>query len=166
MSEFVEIRTNVVMIQTILFLTFFLGLVIVLPILTKKRTQCTFLCPFGAFMSFFHKINPFEIRIDPAKCNHCQHCIRICPVLAITPETLQKGRTTISCIRCARCIDTCPTGAISYHIRGTKLFVKPELKRILFLYPALFAALFIGVPAIQQCLYRIALFLSTGSFIR
>ena len=165
-SEFVEIRTQVVVIQTIIFLAIFLMLVIVLPILTKKRTQCTFLCPFGAFMSFFHKINPFEIRIDSTKCNNCQNCIRVCPVLAITPETLQKGRTTISCTRCARCIDTCPKGAMSYHIRGTKLFVKSELKRILFLYPIFFMTVFIGVPAIQQCLYRIAIFLSTGSFIR
>ena len=165
-SEFVELRTHVVIIQTILFLAIFLGLVIVLPILTKKRTQCTFFCPFGAFMSFFHKINPFEIRIDPAKCNNCQNCIRVCSVLAITPETLEKGRTTISCTRCARCIDKCPKGAMSYHIRGTKLFVKSELKRILFLYPAFFVAAFIGVSAIQQCLYRIVIFLSTGSFIR
>jgi ferredoxin len=165
-SEFVEIRTQLIVVQTVIFLAIFLVLVIVLPILTKKRTQCTFFCPFGAFMSFFHKINPFEIRIDPTKCNKCQKCIRVCPVLAITPETLEKGKTTISCTRCARCIDQCPKGAMAYHIRGTKLFVNSELKRLLFLYPTFFMTAFIGVPAIQQFFYRIAILLSTGSFIR
>jgi len=165
-SEFVEIRTRLIVVQTVIFLIIFFALVIVLPILTRKRTQCTFFCPFGAFMSFFHKINPFEIRIDLTKCNTCQKCIRVCPVLAITPETLEKGKTTISCTRCARCIDQCPKGAMAYHIRGTKLFVNSELKRLLFLYPAFFMFAFVGVSAIQQCLYRIAIFLSTGSFIR
>lgn len=165
-SEFVEVSTFLIVIQTIIFLTLFIGLVVILPILTKKRTQCLLLCPFGAFMSFFHKINPFEVRINKELCTNCQHCIKICPVLAITPETLKDGKTNISCTRCAKCIDECPKGAITYHIHGTKLFVKPELKRMLFLYPAMFASIFISAGIIQQFIYRIIILISTGSLIK
>ena len=164
-SEFVEISTPLIIVQTVIFLALFFGLVVILPILTKKRTQCTFLCPYGAFLSFFRKLNPFEIRVDRSKCIDCLKCIKTCQLLAITEETLEKGKTNTSCSMCARCIDNCPKDAISYHIRGTKLFVKPELKRMLFLYTAAFFTLFIGAGVIQLFLYRIALFVSTGSFI-
>jgi ferredoxin len=164
-SELVEISTPLIVVQTIIFLVLFAALVVILPLFTKKRTQCTFLCPFGAFMSFFHKINPFEIRTNREKCSDCERCIRVCPVMAITPETLCTGKTNISCLRCAKCIDACPKGAISFHIRGTKLFVHSELKRRIFLYPAFFVALFVGAGAIQGFLYRILTFITSGSFI-
>ena len=38
----------------------FLGLVVVLPLLTKKRTQCSFLCPFGAFQSHLQQDRRFR----------------------------------------------------------------------------------------------------------
>jgi polyferredoxin len=115
-SEFVELSTSLVIIQTVIFLALFIGLVIILPILTKKRTQCSFLCPFGALLSFFHNLNPFEIRINKEKCNECKKCIGVCPVLAISTETLPAGKTNISCIRCAKCVDNCPQNAASYHL--------------------------------------------------
>jgi len=139
--------------------------VVILPILTKKRTQCSFLCPFGALLSFFHKINPFEIRIDKSKCSECKKCIQVCPVFAITDESLEKGKTNISCIRCAKCIDNCSKQAIFFHIKSTELFIRPELKRMLFLYPAFFLTMFIGAGAIHGFIYRIIMFITTGSFV-
>jgi ferredoxin-type protein NapH len=39
------------LIQNGIFVVLFAALVVVLPLLTKKRTQCSFFCPFGAFQS-------------------------------------------------------------------------------------------------------------------
>lgn len=37
------------------FVVLLAGLIVVLPLLTKKRTQCAFFCPFGVFQSIFRK---------------------------------------------------------------------------------------------------------------
>jgi hypothetical protein len=63
-TEFAEVNSLETAVQTGIFLTLFVGLVVVLPVLTKKRTQCAFFCPFGAFQSLFNKVNVFDIRID------------------------------------------------------------------------------------------------------
>ena len=70
-SEYVAARNTVGLIQNAIFIVLFGALVIVLPFLTKKRTQCSFLCPFGAFQSLFNKFNVFDVRIDKEKCHTC-----------------------------------------------------------------------------------------------
>ena len=104
-SEFLEISTTKILIQTIIFFSLFLGLVVVLPILSKKRTQCSFLCPFGAMISFSNIISPFEVRIDTAKCIKCKKCINNCPIMAIDINNLHK-ETDIRCtnVEMYRCV--------------------------------------------------------------
>ncbi|MEK7405176.1 MAG: 4Fe-4S binding protein, partial [Acidobacteriota bacterium] len=48
-TEYVEVRSLETAVQAGIFLSLFAGLVVALPVLTKKRTQCAFFCPFGAF---------------------------------------------------------------------------------------------------------------------
>jgi ferredoxin-type protein NapH len=50
-TEFEEINSTTSVIKTIIFLSLFIGLVIIIPILTKKRTQCALFCPLGALQS-------------------------------------------------------------------------------------------------------------------
>ena len=47
-TEFPEVRSAETAVQFAIFGSLFGGLVIALPLLTRLRTQCTFLCPFGA----------------------------------------------------------------------------------------------------------------------
>ena len=51
------------LIAGVMFIGLFLGLVVILPILTKRRTQCGILCPFGAFASLTDKVITFEVKI-------------------------------------------------------------------------------------------------------
>ena len=67
-TEFAEVNSLETAVQTGIFLTLFVGLVVVVPVLTKQRTKCAFFCPFGAFQSLFNKVNVFDIRIDRGKC--------------------------------------------------------------------------------------------------
>jgi len=72
------------------FLSLFLGLVIILPVLTKKRTQCSFLCPLGAVNSLSNKINAFTIKIDKTACTDCMKCVKVCPMFALSDESVKK----------------------------------------------------------------------------
>ncbi len=163
-TEYVQVTSVKVAIQTGIFLTLFVGLVIVLPILTKRRTQCGLLCPFGAFQSFTNKVNVFDIRIDRDKCVKCGQCIKACPTFSMDEASIEKGQSRISCMKCGKCIDTCPKQAIAYHVKGTQLSGR-MLPRVLFLYPAF---LFMSVMAgrnVQDAIVRIIKLVTTGSMI-
>lgn len=135
-SEYVAARNPVGMIQNGIFVFLFAALVIVLPFLTKKRTQCAFFCPFGAFQSIFNKTSVFDVKIDMTRCTPCVLCQKSCPTLSLTQESIAKGETLMSCMKCGACVDTCPKHAVVWHIKGTEVSAKPERARLMFLYAA------------------------------
>ena len=118
-TEYSPVHSFPSLIATIMFVGLFIGLVIILPILTKKRTQCSALCPFGAFASLTDRFSIFQIKIDTDKCSGCMKCATACPFCAIDIKTIQdkKGRPEITCAKCGECIKACPNKAISYDFR-------------------------------------------------
>ena len=118
-TEFSPVNSIPSLIATIMFVGLFIGLVIVLPILTKKRTQCSSLCPFGAFASLTDRFSIFQMKIDSDKCSGCMKCASICPFSAIDIKTIQekKGYPEITCAKCGECVSVCPNKAISYEFR-------------------------------------------------
>jgi Pyruvate/2-oxoacid:ferredoxin oxidoreductase delta subunit len=145
-TEFPEVRSVQTAVQFGIFIALFLGLVVVLPYLTKRRTQCAFFCPFGAFQSIFSRTSIFDIRIDKEKCGAgCVLCQNNCPTLAIDKESIQSGKTLSTCLRCGACVDVCRKNAAVWHIKGTPVGVSPERARLLYLYAAwVFASMFGG----------------------
>ncbi len=145
-TEFAEITSVETLFQTMLFGSIFVGMVVALPILTKRRTQCAFFCPFGAFQSLFNKISIFDVRFDKEKCGKgCNICTRDCPTMALDRETIATGHTPMSCMRCGACVDNCPKDAVLWHIKGTEQAVAPERARLMYLYAAwAFAVMFGG----------------------
>ena len=118
-TEFSPVNSIPSLIATIMFVGLFIGLVIVLPILTKKRTQCSSLCPFGAFASLTDRFSIFQMKIDTDKCSGCMKCASTCPFSAIDIKTIQekKGHPEITCAKCGECVSVCPNKAISYEFR-------------------------------------------------
>jgi ferredoxin-type protein NapH len=164
-TEFQAVTSTKILIQTIIFVSLFIGLVIVLPVLTKKRTQCAFLCPFGAMQSLTNKINVFDVRIDKEKCVKCKRCIQVCPTLSMNEESLERGCARITCMKCGKCIDNCPKEAIGYHVKGTDIPGKRKVYRLLFLFAAfLFLAVF-SSHIIQDGIIRVLKLITTGSMI-
>jgi polyferredoxin len=152
-------------VQTAIFLSLFAGLVILLPLLTKRRTQCGLFCPLGALQGLSNKINVFDVRIDKTKCNECGLCIRQCPTFSLDENSVKAGRTLMSCTKCGQCVDACTKKAISFHVKGTPLGTRLNVARILFLYPAFLAFSAIGGGMIVSALWRILKLVTTGSFI-
>ncbi len=165
-SEFFEVASPLLVVQTVIFILLFIGLVIILPFLSKKRVQCMVLCPFGAFQSAVDKINPFDIRIDKAKCLKCKKCIKECPVMAISEASLEKGKMGFTCTKCGKCVDLCPGKAVGFHIKGTPVggvFARAARTVFLFFTFTIFAG--IGSGLIASALYRILLLITTGSLL-
>jgi polyferredoxin len=149
-TEYVAARNTVGLVQNVIFVLLFAGLVIVLPFLTKKRTQCSWFCPFGAFQSIFNKISIFEMKIDKERCKPCLLCQNACPNLSLSKESVARGETLMSCMKCGACVDVCPRQAVVWHIKGTQIAWKPERARLMFLYGAWALAIMFGGSIITQ----------------
>jgi polyferredoxin len=149
-SEYIAARNTVGLVQNGIFIVLFAGLVVVLPLLTKKRTQCSFFCPFGAFQSIFNKISIFEVKIDRTRCQSCAICQSACPNLSLSKESVARGETLLSCMKCGACVDACPRQAAVWHIKGTEIAWKPERARLMFLYAAWAMAVMFGGSIIAQ----------------
>lgn len=118
-TVFIEVNSFIRVIQTVIFFGLWLALVLILPLLTKKRIQCGLFCPMGAFLSCSNKINLFNLKIDKNKCpSDCDLCIQACPTFSMTRAAITKGTPSITCTRCGTCIDTCPQGAIAIVTKG------------------------------------------------
>lgn len=165
-TEFEEVTSTTMLLETIVFFSLFVGLVVVLPILTKKRTQCGLFCPMGAFQSFTNKFNIFDVRINPEKCVNCKLCVKVCPTFSLDEESIEKGRPRITCTKCGKCIDVCAKNAISFHIKGTPIGVNTEMARNMFLYPAFLFLAIMGSGMITGAVYRMVLLATTGSMLK
>lgn len=165
-SEFFEVASPLLVVQTVIFFLLFLSLVVILPILSKKRVQCMVLCPFGAFQSVVDKANPFDIRIDRTKCLKCKKCIKECPVMAISDASLEKGKMGFTCTKCGKCVDLCPGKAVHFHIKGTPVGgVFARVTRTIFLYFTFTIFAGIGSGFIASALYRILHLIVAGSLL-
>jgi ferredoxin-type protein NapH len=161
-SAVVDVRTGV---QMVIFVSLFVGLVVVGPVLTKKRTQCGLFCPMGAFQGLTNHVSAFEVRIDRSKCTDCGHCATVCPTFSLDEASIARGSTHTSCTRCGACVDACPRKAATFHIKGTTLDPQRRAPRLLFLYPAFLFLTVFGGGMVQDGLYRVLLLVTTGSIL-
>jgi polyferredoxin len=126
-TEFAPITDFLSLLATVMFIVGFFGLVVVMPLLSRKRFQCTTFCPFGAFQSLLDRFSMYKIALEPLACSRCMKCVRQCPTLSLKEETIRRGRTEplITCTKCGECVEVCPKGACSYqfrHFKGKALF--------------------------------------------
>lgn len=87
--------------------------ILVLAILIY-RPFCKYLCPLGAFYSFFHKFSLYRLSVDKEQCVDCGACERACKMgVEVTKEI-----NSPECIRCGACMDACPKGCIHRESKG------------------------------------------------
>jgi ferredoxin len=99
-----------------------LPFVVVLPLLTGKRTFCSSVCPFGAIPPLLHRLNPYRVTAGKG-CTGCGTCETVCPSFAIERDG-DAFRANRYCTLCMRCVDSCPTGVLKptlFHRRESRL---------------------------------------------
>jgi len=140
------------LVPLIMLAVFIITFLVVLPLLTKKRIFCGFICPVGALQSMTNKISMFNIGIDKEKCNNCGKCIKECPTLSLDEESLEKGQALLSCTKCGQCIEDCSNKAICFNIKGSAGKKESERINIPFLYLSSVFFTIIGGPVIFKAL--------------
>ena len=76
------------------------------------RAFCRFICPLGAFYSFFNKVAFCTVTVDNEKCSGCGACVRSCKM-----DIAHVGDH--ECIQCGECTKVCPAGAIGMKSPGS-----------------------------------------------
>lgn len=85
----------------------FLGITVILSIIFY-RPFCKWICPLGAFYSFFNKISFYQIHFDKSKCINCNKCKKACKM----DVDILKNQSHLECIRCLDCVKACPKAAL------------------------------------------------------
>lgn len=85
-----------------------LAAVVIMSVLIP-RPFCRYLCPLGAFYSFFNGFSFYQMKLDKDKCIGCRACERSCHMAVKVTQNINSAE----CIRCGRCKTVCGTGAIS-----------------------------------------------------
>jgi ferredoxin len=144
-TEFPAVTSLKTGVQFGIFTALFAALVVILPLLTKKRTQCAFFCPLAPIQSLTNKLNIFELKTDPERCVSCGLCNKACSLMAIDSGEGRTRRVNMNCSRCGACADVCRKGAVRFRIKGTPFTVSASSPRMLFLFATwIFATMFGG----------------------
>lgn len=83
-------------------------LTVILASVFIYRPFCKYLCPLGAFYSFFNKVSFYQMNVDKLKCNNCTTCEKTCKM----GVKITKNINSLECIRCGECKNICPQNAI------------------------------------------------------
>ena len=85
-----------------------------------RRGWCGSLCPLGGFWSLVGRLSLIRVRFDPARCDHCGDCARVCPeshVLRLAEMARSGAVLDGDCTNCMRCVEVCPTRALAPGLR-------------------------------------------------
>jgi ferredoxin-type protein NapH len=104
-----------------------LGWILVLllfEVFYSRRAWCRYVCPIGLTYGAVGILSPVRVRYRLEHCFHEGDCKKVCLVPHVL-DVVVKGRSPEAempigpdCTRCGLCVDVCPSGALSYDIKG------------------------------------------------
>jgi ferredoxin-type protein NapH len=99
---------------------------LLIEIVWSRRFWCRYICPIGMTYGLVGAISPVKVTFDLKKCVHEGECRQVCMVPHVLNMTRRGYASDVEmdigadCTRCGSCVDACPTGALSFTVKGLK----------------------------------------------
>ncbi len=99
-------------------------LLLLIEIFYIRRFWCRYMCPMGITYAFVGSISPLSVHYDLNHCLHEGECRAVCLVPHVLDMTIKNRAHKefldigADCTRCGMCLEACPTGALSFRIKG------------------------------------------------
>lgn len=82
--------------------------------LRDNRAFCKYVCPVAVPLRLTTRFALLKVKGDPARCNGCDACVKLCPMDIRIPDYILHGERVLSteCSLCQTCISVCPQDAL------------------------------------------------------